>query len=537
MQNEIESFLSLYLSEYKTLENKKTLAYWKAANSGDPKDFGEYAKSDVALKTFHSDKSKYEKIIDLLNAKGSISELHKRSLEVALLAFKGNQISKSLIDEMVSAQSEIELKFNTYRAEYNGKKLSNNDLLDALKNEKNLVERKAMWEALKQVGAEVSSKLTALAEVRNKAALELGYSNFWEMQIRLEEHDPSHLEKLFSDLERLTDEPYREAKRKIDTETSARLGVLDGNIFPWHYDNPFFQDAPPSSLFDADSFYSHMKREDIMNIAVKFFNDFGIAGDSVVAGSDLYERDGKDQHAFCITIDRAQDVRMLLNIRPDSEWMDTSLHELGHGVFYVHIDPTLPFNLREANHIFVTEAIAMLFGAQAGDPDWIIKYTKADPQKVEPFREAMKEQRRREQLVFARWTLVMFNFERELYRNPKQDLNRLWWDHAERFQLLSRPENRNAPDWAAKPHFTIAPVYYHNYMLGEIFAAQLRNKAIQTFKGASSIANMPDNQKIEYGEFLKKQIFKPGMSTPWPKFVEQAMGEPLSIKYFVNEVF
>ncbi len=30
-----------------------------------------------------------------------------------------------------------------------------------------------------------------------------------------------------------------------------------------------------------------------------------------------------------------------------------------------------------------------------------------------------------------------------------------------------------APDWAAKIHMTGAPVYYHNYLLGELIASQL----------------------------------------------------------------
>ena len=65
---------------------------------------------------------------------------------------------------------------------------------------------------------------------------------------------------------------------------------------------------------------------------VRFLDAVGLPIDDIIARSDLYEREGKDQHAFCISIDRASDVRTLCNIKPTAEWMDTMLHEQGHGI-------------------------------------------------------------------------------------------------------------------------------------------------------------------------------------------------------------
>ena len=90
------------------------------------------------------------------------------------------------------------------------------------------------------------------------------------------------------------------------------------------------------------------------------------------------------------------------------------------------------------------------------------------------------------QLIFARWAMVMYNFEKELYANPDQDLNKLWWDTVEEYQLVKRPAGRNAPDWAAKIHFSIAPCYYHNYMLGELLASQLNHYMALTVLGLDS---------------------------------------------------
>ncbi len=64
-------------------------------------------------------------------------------------------------------------------------------------------------------------------------------------------------------------------------------------------------------------------------------------------------------------------------------------------------------------------------------------------------------------------------FEKELYENPNQDLNALWWKTVNEIQLIAPPDITANPDWAAKIHFSLAPVYYQNYLLGELMAAQL----------------------------------------------------------------
>jgi peptidyl-dipeptidase A len=102
--------------------------------------------------------------------------------------------------------------------------------------------------------------------------------------------------------------------------------------------------------------------------------------------------------------------------------------------------------------------------------------------------------------------------------------------------MLKRPADRNQPDWASKPHFTIAPVYYHNYMLGELFASQLRGYLAKLANHTGPSSTLSFNGRKDFGQFLTDKVFRPGMAQPWPQFVEQAVGEPLTAKYFATEV-
>jgi len=536
VNTDVRAFLREYEAELSKLEVRANLAWWKAANSGKKEDFEAAAREGLAVRKLHSDAEAYARLKALIRAPGDVPPVEARALQVAELAYRANQLPPELLKKLVDLSTEIERTFSTFRAEMDGKRLSNNDLLEMLAKEDDSQRRERIWAALKQVGGAVAPRLVELAVLRNQAAKHLGFADYWEMQVRLREQDPAELLAIFDELDRLTREPFTEAKAEMDRELAARFKVAPAELMPWHYDNPFFQAAPPSGKVDLDELYQNKSKEDIAEIARVFYRGIGLPVDDVLKRSDLYERPGKDQHAFCTSINRAADVRTLCNIKPNSEWMGITLHELGHAVYDLHINRRLPFNLREPAHPFTTEAVAMLFGALNENPKWLVACVGADKARVEQLAGAIRQQRRRGQLIFARWTLVMLHFEKALYENPQQDLNALWWKYVERYQQLKRPAGRKEPDWAAKPHFTSAPVYYHSYMLGEMFAAQLRHVLADLAHHQGPTSELRFTGRKPFGEYLEQKVFRPGNLMPWPRLVEHATGEPLTARYFAEEV-
>ena len=131
--------------------------------------------------------------------------------------------------------------------------------------------------------------------------------------------------------------------------------------------------------------------------------------------------------------------------------------------------------------------------------------------------------------------MVMYDFEKQLYANPDQDLNCLWWRLVEKYQFVEKPQARDEPDWAAKIHFTIAPCYYHNYVLGELLASQLHHHIVRNVLKLESDEGVSYVNRKEVGEFLRKKVFEPGSVYHWDEMIERATGEPLTPKYFVAE--
>ena len=136
--------------------------------------------------------------------------------------------------------------------------------------------------------------------------------------------------------------------------------------------------------------------------------------------------------------------------------------------------------------------------------------------------------RRNQLLIFSRWCQVMLRFEKELYDNPDQDLNKLWWDLVEKYQLVKRPAGRNAPDFASKIHIVSAPAYYHNYMMGQLFACQVHATIAREVLQAKDVpaAFYTDNKKV--GEFMKTRVFAPGAALSWNELTKHATGEDLN---------
>jgi peptidyl-dipeptidase A len=249
----------------------------------------------------------------------------------------------------------------------------------------------------------------------------------------------------------------------------------------------------------------------------------------VLASSYLYGRPGKNQHGFCLSVGREypHDVRVLANVRPDAYWMDTMLHEFGHAVYDRHINPKLPYFLRTVAHTCTTEAIALMMGSLAEEPGWLKKVAGVSDNELDGQR--LGARRRADGLVFTRWALVVFNFEKALYENPdREDLNSVWWDLVERLQLVDRSPGRDEPDWAAKIHLAIAPVYYHNYVLGHLISAQLRNHL------ESHVTYGPFYEHEVAGRYLMESFFGPRARENWRDTVLRATGEDLDPDHFVG---
>jgi peptidyl-dipeptidase A len=527
MEQRLKKFLMVYEEKVIPLYKEMAITSWNANISGTDADLAKSEKAAFDFDKFYTDKKAFAELKEIKESNAVLDPILKRELDLIYDSYLGNQVDTTLLSEKLKMETEINKKYLNFRVKVDGKELSDNQVEDILRKSTSNKELQAAWEAHKELGPIVAEDIIKLVKQRNLIAKTLGFSNFHEMSLILSGQDPAEVTAVFDELDDLTRSGFEELKSEIDIYFAARYKIKKTDLQPWHYQNRYFQEAPEIYPVNFDKYYAN---QDPVKLATTFYNGLGLNVDAILSKSDLYEKPGKNQHAFCTDIDHAGDVRTLDNIRPDSYWMNTILHELGHGVYSYYNDMTLPFTLRDAAHSFTTEAIANLFGRMATDPDWMLNMGIIDNKESLKIADDSRKSLRLQMLVFSRWAQVMYRFEKSMYEDPDQDLNKLWWDMVEKYQMIKKPEGRNMPDWATKIHIALYPCYYHNYLLGELLASQIYSYITTNITQNKSLAG-----EKAVGNYLREKIFLPGTRYYWNEMIEKATGEKLTAKYYAKQ--
>lgn len=526
-------FIKQHDEQVRPLDIAAGLAWWAANTTGNPDDFAKKEAAQNRIDEALANPKTFAELKSIKDARKDIDDpILARAIDVLYLLYLEKQVPTELLKKMVARSTAVEKAFNEFRAKVDGQEMTENDVRHVLKNSKDSKRRKEVWEASKAVGKVLEADLKELVKLRNESARKLGFKNFHDLYLHLNEQDGKALLKLFDELDKLTQAPFKAAKADIDERLAKMYGIKRSQLRPWHYHDPFFQETPAVFAADLDAPFA---KADMLALCRDFYAGIGLPIDRVIASSDLYEKKGKNPHAFCTDIDREGDVRVLANIKPNDHWATTMLHEFGHSVYSSkNIPATLPYVLRSEAHILTTEGVAMMFERLSKRGDFL-KKMNIPVEDLAKFDETGAKTLRYRLLIFSRWCQVMLRFEKSMYEDPEQDLNKLWWDLVEKYQLVKRPAKRNSPDFASKIHIVSAPVYYHNYMMGELFASQVHHAiARDVYKKADPQTVIYVGNK-EVGEFMKKRVFEPGKTLSWDELTRHATGERLNAKAFAAD--
>lgn len=496
------------------LEKALNEAWWEFSTSASAENALRRTEAEVTVSDFLADPDRFAAIRS--RRETAIDDVHvARQLEVLHDMLLPHQAPEELRRELVETQVSIESTFATHRGVVAGESVDDNVVRSILRASDDTDERLEAWEASKTVGAETAGRVRHLARLRNRLAHSLGYRDHFAMSLATDELDETRLFETLRALDEATREPFARWKASLDGLLADRFRCSPDDLRPHHYEDPFFQEPPAAAGVDLDEWFAG---RDLEELTRETFAGIGLDVNEILGRSDLYSRPAKNQHAFCLDIDRSGDVRVLCNVVANTQWTETMLHEVGHAVYFDGVDLSLPWLLRTM-HSLSTEGIAMMFGGLVHDPEWLASVAGVPRVEVDRLRERLVAARRASLLVFTRWALVMTHFERGLYADPDADHDARWWDLVERFQLLHRPD-RSAPDWASKIHIAAAPVYYQSYMYGQMVASQW---SATLRRECGGIVNSP-----EAGRILSERFFAPGASLRWDHLIEAATGSALS---------
>src|SRR4030042_3283919 len=310
MEKRMKKFLSYYEAKAIPLSKEAALTSWNANISGTDADWALSEKASFKLAKLYTDSRAFLELKTIKESGAIQDPILARQTDLLFDAYLAGQVDTSLIAERLKMETEINKKYSNFRANINGKELSDNQVEDILRNSVITTELQAAWEGTKLIGPVVAEDIIKLVKHRNLIATKLGFSNFHEMSLRLSRQDPAEVTAIFDELDNLTRDNFVQLKGDIDAYYAKRYKVKVSDLHPWHYQNRYFQEVP--QIYPVE-FAKHYEKLDPVKLAATFFDGIGLNVDAILAKSDLYEKPGKNQHAFSTDIDRAGDVRTLDN--------------------------------------------------------------------------------------------------------------------------------------------------------------------------------------------------------------------------------
>lgn len=466
------------------------------------------------LKQLNKFLESYQNII--INQDNKNEKRQKEILHLETLEISDNELHQK---DSQNLWNTLHYNLITDKVSFRGKDLTKHDSLKLLKELNNPAERKELWISYMTLGKKIAPGLVELVKLRNKIAKEKGFTNFYELKLYSQELNADSLNDIIDELRNKLDPIYSVVKKNIDRRIRDKFRIKDGSpLKPWHYMDPYFQKYQKED-WDLKKF----KQTDFLKQILNVFKAYDIQLEEIVARSYFTEDKNKSPESFCLNIDRNKDIRISCNIDSDINGLKVILHELGHAVYEEYLGMDLPFLLKQPSSIFLSEGIALLFERLIMDSSIQDSINLDVSIQEKNFFENI--------LVNLYWTITVVKFEQELYVNPDQDLNKLWWELVEDIQQISPSDDPNIlglPVWATKSHLTTLPVYYQNYLLGQVLASQFE----------FTLNKVNNNQWFSQEGIvkLKENIFSLGKLYPWKAIVKKCTGMDMNPEFLINQL-
>lgn len=449
----------------------------------------------------------------------------KRQLTVLYQSFMGPQVEADRYTKLRFAESKLWQSFSSV-AIINGDRKYKGTQLDSLrKNTRDTVLLRKINQAYQDKGKQIAGDIIEMVKMRNEFARDFGYSNYYQLALETKDQTPEKIKSLLDDIEMKTRDQFFEAKTMIDKTLAKKFNIPLSGLRYYHYNDERTSFLPRRFSDKMDSLY---RENDPVKLSSEFFSGIGLPVQDVIDRSDLVYRKGKSAGTNIYNVDFKNDLRLMATITNSHDGMRKMMHLCGHASHFKNIPDSIPYLLKDPNTV-IAEGIASYFENMVSDNYWLKTEFDLDSVNARKYRLLCMHYIQVDRLYRLRKLLVKSMFEREVYLDPEQDLEALWYRLNKEYLGILAPDDPNMKDWATNSYFTSFSCNIHNFVLADLFAGQLQHyidNKILNHNNASSRNN------TALGEFFISAIFKYGDLVPWEKLIERATGEPLNPEYF-----
>jgi len=547
-QERADRLLKLVNASYQALYTVSSEATWAAATDVSPVHDAASETASKALAAFAGNPALIEETKALLAHSDELNEITRRELEHVLLnAAEGPMTNPGLVSRRIAAETTQASTLNSFEFKLHGKTVSVNEIDRMLRTLENLDERRAVWEASKESGKALREGLIRLRDLRNSVAVEMGYPDYFSLQVAKYGMSTEEMIQLNEEFMRVLRPLYLQLHTWVKYKLAERYHQPVPKRIPAHWlANRWSQEWDGlSEGADLEPYFKDRTPEWVIKTAEQFWTGLGFAKlpESFWEKSDLYPIPAgsarkKNTHASCWHLNLADDIRSLQSIEANPNWFMTAHHELGHGYYFMtYTRPEVPPLLRDGAAPGFHEGFGELASLASSQAPYLkaIGVLPADYKADETaflLNTAMTPG-----VVFIYWSSgVMAHWEADIYAHhlPASEWNARWWKYVRDFQGIEAPSERGEEfcDAATKTHINDTPAYYHNYAFAQVFKYQLNDYI------ARKILHQPPQNcnysgSREAGDFMKN-IMKRGATEDWRKVLREATGEDFSTRAMLD---
>ena len=548
VQERADAFLKLVNAGYQSLYRVNSEAQWDAVTDVTPEHDAASEVAGKAYAAFNGNPAIIQAAREFLAQKDALDDITVRQLNQVLLnAAEYPMSNPALVDARVHAETLQSSILNSFQFKLHGKPISANEIDDLLASSTDLSERRAVWEASKESGKALKDNLIKLRDLRNGAAGELGFPDYFGLQVAAYGMTTAEMVRMQDDFMRVLRPLYLQLHTWTKYKLAEKYHQPVPKLIPAHWiNNRWSQEW--TGLVEAaniDDRFKGRTAEWIARTAESFYE--GIGFDPLPKRfwekSDLYpvppgNPRKKNTHASCWHIDLGDDIRSLQSIEPNFEWFYTAHHELGHGHYFMsYTRPDVPPLLRIGANPGFHEGIGELIALASTQVPYL-KYRGVLPADYQADTTAfLLNDALANSIPFMFWSSgTMTHWEADVYAHhlPPGQWNARWWQYVRDFQGVEPPAPRGEEwcDAATKTHIDDTPCYYYSYAVATVLKFQLHDYiARNILHQPPQACNYADNREV--GAWLKS-ILEKGGTEDWRRLLREKTGEDLSTRAMVE---
>src|SRR5207253_59304 len=167
IQERADRFLKLANAGYQAVFRVNAEAQWTAVTDVTPEHDAAAEATGKAYAAFNGNAAIINESRELLTHQKELNEITVRQLKQLLLnAAEGPMTNPELVSKRVAAETKQASLMNGFEFKFNGQKITANEIDNKLEKSADFAERKAVWEASKEIGPALKPNLVALRDLR-----------------------------------------------------------------------------------------------------------------------------------------------------------------------------------------------------------------------------------------------------------------------------------------------------------------------------------------------------------------------------------